>query len=154
VRFGVSGSGFGGLVFVVLDGFWSGRSPLRYSSPFVFALVLVVLVLLLALLLDTCRNGPPPPSSLHRRDFEHEHEHEHEQEHEKEEDEPKLRTLRLPNLLPMFAYGGALIVPVISPGRVTKMDDEVTVVRGHPIAKADLTNGLPVSNGLSLASGK
>ena len=54
----------------------------------------------------------------------------------------------------MLAYGGAGIVPIFSPGRVTKMNDEITVVRGHPIAETDLANGLPVSNGLSLTFGK
>ena len=58
------------------------------------------------------------------------------------------------NLLPIFAYGGVGIVPIISPGRVTKMDDEITVVRGHTIAETDLANGLPVSNGLPLTFGK
>ena len=62
--------------------------------------------------------------------------------------------LKPPNLLPIFAYGGAGIVPIFSPGRVTKMDDEITVVRGDTIAEADVANGLPVSNGLSLTFGK
>jgi hypothetical protein len=31
-----------------------------------------------------------------------------------------------------------------------QLDDEITVVRGHTIAEADVANGLPVSNGLSL----
>jgi hypothetical protein len=59
-----------------------------------------------------------------------------------------------PNFLPVFANGGAGIVPVISPGRMTKMDDEIAVVRRHTIAETDFANGLPVSNGSSLTLGK
>ena len=51
----------------------------------------------------------------------------------------------------MYAYGGAWIVPIIAPARVMKMDDEITVVRDYSIAESDLTNRLPVSNGLPLA---
>jgi hypothetical protein len=54
----------------------------------------------------------------------------------------------------MFAYGGAGIVSIISPGRVTKMDDEIAVVGGHAIVEIDLANGLPVGNGLSLTFGE
>ena len=54
----------------------------------------------------------------------------------------------------MFAYGGAGIVSIISPGRVTKMDDEIAVVGGHAIVEIDLANGLPVGSGLSLTFGE
>jgi hypothetical protein len=59
--------------------------------------------------------------------------------------------LKPPDLLPVYTDGGAGIVPIISPGRVMKMDDEIAVVRDYPIAETDLADGLPVSNGLSLA---
>ena len=52
-----------------------------------------------------------------------------------------------PDFFPMFAYGGAGIVSIISPGGVTKMDDEIAVVGGHTIVEIDLANTLPVSNG-------
>ena len=64
------------------------------------------------------------------------------------------RALKPPDLPPILADGGAGVVPIVSPGWVTKMEDEITVVRGHPIAETDLANGLPVSNGLPLTVGK
>ena len=78
--------------------------------------------------------------------LEHEDEHEH--------DYPKFGIwvkLKPPHLLPVYTDGGAGIVPIISPGRVMKMDDEITVVRDYAIAETDLADRLPVSNGLSLA---
>ena len=59
--------------------------------------------------------------------------------------------LKPPDLLPLYAYGCVGIVPIISPGRMMKMDDEITVVRDNPIAETDLAYGLPVGNRLPLA---
>ena len=64
------------------------------------------------------------------------------------------RDSKPPDFFPMFAYGGAGIVSIISPGGVTKMDDEIAVVGGHAIVEIDLANALPVSNSLSLTFGE
>jgi hypothetical protein len=59
-----------------------------------------------------------------------------------------------PDFFPLLAYGGAGVVSILAPGRVPKMDDEITVVGGHTIVERDLANSLPVSNGVSLPLGE
>src|ERR1700694_1363554 len=58
------------------------------------------------------------------------------------------------NLLAASAHGRGGVVPVLAPGGVAEVDDEIAVVRGHAVGERDSPDGLPVDDVLPLASGE